>query len=693
MNKNSIKQIPNNWLSIGSISIPNSGSTENTDIYYTGIESVSINILDSKNKIKLNTNELWDTKYYDTYNTGPITSNIKFTDLNLVDGTNYLTISTESLKTRIDNSTNKTLATIPILIDKTAPCDDTGTDTCSIYFTNDASLNTTSNKVSFHDIRPEIFYNKDSFYVNIQANDKAGSGLHSQNAIKLFLLPPPTNNNPHPITTLTTDSADCSNHTNYLLPNIMFNINSNNQWAMATLRDGQYWVYVCFQDVAGNWSSTNQTTYLSNTGNNIYNIGTNTNYTNLVYLPKMFQSIRIDKNTPDSTSCHQDPCMATNLEPPPAFKLPNEENIKIAYSPIGWTASKKIKVGIRTPYDLSGIHKLYYSIGNPTNYHVTVYNNTDSFQLCQSISTEHQQSDQLVRSMVNNNPWLDFCFEMDIPNTNHDTLYIWLEDKAGNKNTNVNIARPLFLDYIAPTTPGTIKITNTTNTIFTPTLEWRKSKDNLQITNYLLCIWNQQESITSSIVSQLPRNICPNASIVSGKYDSILIEPNNSNVDTQIWGIPNHKALTYGVWNFTMTAQDITGHYSLKSNISSFIISNGTSFLNFNNREDDYKISTVYPRSGSDGTYTFQIQYFDYEEHSPTYTQIWIDSNGNQEYDSDEKYSMTDYKKWNNKKYYDGEVFLYSTYLKYLPHTKGKIQYKFVFGNSLFPSITQKSRY
>ena len=709
-----------NWLNIKNVT----ATFQNDNINYVGLESISYSINNNQKKYSLyshgnpinevykwnNTITVWDNIYYDTFNTGALFSNSVIDLYSLDDGLNYIKINGSSF-----NLKNHLLVNIPIFIDQYAPCDNPMDSKCTISFYNNNVL-----------IENEA-YNNDSFVTSIYANENKGSSfdLNDKNNIKLFILRQENINNNLSFFNLNNkdiilnsyDYLDKNCETNFwgeqpyyegvldTTGRININVNLQNQ------KDGQYWFFTCLRDISNNWSSLihkNHTQY-----NLTYWKGidaqkelaitqpykSNHQLKSMVYIPNLYKGLLIDKSTSDflgDINCPNDPCNSQILNPKPAYTELLEDDLKIAYAPIAWTSSQKIKIGVRTPNDISGIKKIYYYIGDNldnSSFKEVVYRNTLSFEICKDIIRANTEKDALKRIIDNTliqNSWLDFCFEAEIPNTNHKNIYLWLEDNSGNKNFDTyNASRKLFIDFIPPTKPGKIKFnTNPTKSI-NPTIHWEPSKDNIKLEKYIVCYWNQQEEFTNTSLSYLPPAHCPDNSVILGKSGFFTIPIDEQ--DMKSFVVPHSSTLDFGVWNFSIFSKDISGNYSSKSDISSLIITNGISYLDYASEDNHYKKSLVYPESGSNGLYTFKINYFDYEEYAPKYSQIWIDINGNQEYEFNEKYVMSEINNSDNKKYYDGESFIYALKLDYLKSTKGKIKYKFVFANPLAPSLSKNN--
>ena len=87
------------------------------------------------------------------------------------------------------------------------------------------------------------------------------------------------------------------------------------------------------------------------------------------------------------------------------------------------------------------------------------------------------------------------------------------------------------------------------------------------------------------------------------------------------------------------------------------------------------------PTPSSEGIYVFKVKYFDFQEEPPTDHQVWVDLNGNDIYDPNEKYEMVQEADANNSFYFDGEVYKFTIHLRYVASAKGRLKYRFVFAS------------
>ena len=655
-----------------------------------------------------------------------IESNEFLTKFYLCDGIHTLLIKV------MDAHNNLTTFQKSIFIDQYAPCDNTN-DTCTIDFldTNDTPLNLATNG---------------PFKVKINAIEASGSGTNPS-ATKLYIIKQIDNSN-SPFhwynSTDTISSIINKSETNrtcntlFQLPSgislspmahpvkadstidITNNIFSISAWWPPTppttpsTIDGTYWFIACLEDYAGNKSTIWDTSIPSNypgirnkAGNldpytlsifNPTNSNGGFNYTETskiakAYLPPLYKRFVIDSNAVDASDCIADPCQVKILNPQP-IHFENERNLSIAYDPPLYSTSHSLRVGIALPDDISGIAGVYYKIGNTppkeidTNLNYFIPRDTASTTRCETLRNTQNRMNSTEHKPPN---WVDFCFDIiPIESTN---LYIWVQDNAGNISVNKTFAqRKLYVDSILPTQPTNLTNPNNILRENTVSLSFIPSKDNIQISYHKLCIW---PTYTLFNINELQN-------IINGQCPSITATGNNpvSTKDIlyyqeQLVRIPPFT-LDFGKWSFAVVGFDSAGNSSPFSTMYNLIISDGKSRLDYIEYDPNYNTG-VYPKSGTNGYYNFKVYYSDLENRAPNLSQLWIDLNNNNFYDSDEKFDMEEeVQEGINilEKYTSGISFQIPLYLKYPQKiyqdeniTKGSYKFKFYFETNSLSSI------
>ena len=568
--------------------------------------------------------------------TGPIVNNNKIDLFGLCDGVNQIFLEAIT-QTGLTNAQGT--KTRPLLIDQYAPCDDkSALHHCSL---------------TFHDqTGADIGIGSNSGQVNLRFNviEGGGSGLVSDGSgaepnIKIFVVKQVENaggsffelmnsgvtaNVPFAFDATTTKDLTCTDAINGNLwgasvspwfSGVYNGIGSGNFDVLLDLSntvkygEGSFWVFACLKDRAGNWSllidkdntalftpasppvnwqgGTNVVSlsvfnpFDFSNGNNY--AATDTTRTKSVLIPHLFKRLFIDKGDSPDDACGQDPCAARVLVPQPAYSDAGESALQVAYSPNYWTNSQKVIVGIKLPFDKSGIKGVNYSIGSSGPLLVQkdlnfVPRDALSLSRCQAVVDNNNQADPgnfrvfegtSTATSVN---WVDFCFEVT-PQLNSN-IYIWLTDNAGNSSfANGQIFSRKFLVDITPPAPPVSLITNNNPTLsFNPTLGWEASVDDSGMEDYIVCYWQRFSGFTQTDMNNLNKGTCPQSSQI-GNGVAFTSAPVLSTGLTEFFQVPGPASLSLGVWSFSVLGRDRAGNFSAASQIYDIAVSDGSSFL------------------------------------------------------------------------------------------------------------------
>ena len=495
--------------------------------------------------------------------------------------------------------------------------------------------------------------------------------------------------------------------------------------------DGTYWFLACLRDKAGNWSmlidkgstsveavgnihrknnKLNLSMYNANTLDHDFLVATDAaKIIQDAFVPSLKKRLFFDKpindvaNTNDNiladggTPCVTDPCPALRLIARTAYYKVAEidgggrSTVRIAYSPVGFTNAKSLLVGIKLPVDLSGIKGVHYKIGStPPNITEKDQNliarDVNSISNCSGLISAQIAADAVPR-FFDGNPetttnWVDFCFTV-VPQAG-SSLYIWLEDNAGNNNyAGGFVAREMFIDLTAPGSPNNLIISPNPSISAFPKLDFDQAVDASGIKDYKVCYWLGLASFKNGSLQSKPAGSCPISSDLAGQpaFESNFF----ADVATaqQSYIVPASTPLAFGRWHFSMFARDNAGNISNFTPIYEMTISDGTNRLSFAYSETAYSNKVVDPPSGSSQDYTFKVNYTDLNNTAPTSAFVKIDLNNDGSYQLDEKFQMFNDQSANanNNLFWDGEIFSKKIYLKYNPSTEGKITYSFEFSH------------
>ena len=658
----------------------------------------------------------------------------------LCDGINYLNI------TAINTNGNQTNLQKPIFIDQYAPCDEPNQHACDIEFTD------ISNNII------KLGTNSNTFKINIKAVESVGSGVdNTSTSLYIFkqinnITSPFYNYNDHKsIVNLKSNifNKTCEEiitqklwgqniipiHLSSTTTEVTLeDINNTDDTTTKATIDGTYWFIACLKDMAGNSSFIINPQELNSIKNNLtthnytgllygnnFNLSmfnpsgflNNFNYDNNlnnqiqnVYIPSLYKRLIIDTPIVDTNenSCSTDPCASLPLDPPPIHFSTESNVLQIAYDPPLYTNTNILRVGIKLPYDQSGIEGVYYKLSNLPPQETDVLINKfiprdlTSLEKCTSLVKTHNDKDngnRFINISSTSKNWVDFCFDIvPVENTN---LYIWLKDNAGNQNFQTAfVQRKIYVDKLIPTAPTNLKINPNPSLSNQIKLTFDSSKDDKQIEYHQVCIWKSYVSFNDIQLNKIEKGTCPKLEQVFTnhiyKSPIILLNEGQSKIEYK-----SNFNLPYGKFSFTSFGVDIAGNVSPFSNIYNLLISDGKSRLDFLINESNYNTG-IYPKKGTSGYYHFKINYSDVENRAPKSHQIWIDQNNNNTYDLDEKFNMSqeinDMNQEQIDTYVNGVTFTSTIYLKYQnntsyqPDTKpGFIKFKFVFINETGQAI------
>ena len=536
----------------------------------------------------------------------------------------------------------------------------------------------------------------------------------------------------------------------------------NNQDCTANC-DGTIYLLFCFRDDIGNWSRVIQYSnskayvdvdrkngvnfldldlidhnsykgilnprtlypyqYSSNTCNNerdnIFECYNDTTYSLEANVPTSLKRIYFDSsgsddpNNPDCAS--SDPCPILKLSNingiVPRFIAPGEVggNIRIAFAPYTWTNQSSIQVGLKLPSDKSGIKKIYYYKGASPPIDLNI---ATAIEIPNNIPSDICNTVRLANITNTTTPpanWLDYCFTINNI-TDNESVYITLEDGAGNRSLGNFITRRFFIDTIKPQSPSDLRTEENFVPISNPKLYFKSSLDQASfsvgvigsgIKEYKICYWEESSKFTLDTLKILNNNTpgsCPQSSDIDyGVANSIIFQPNSTKTyqEYQFVNLP-----CCARWNIVMYALDNAGNYSLPSNILQFVNTDGSPRITFTREKYDYIVGGVSPRLGTTGLYTFKVRYIDVldtidNRSIPTKTEVWIDFNSDKKYDDSEKLLMNRLvgeNLYGDGNYANGEDFYLSTQLKYNKQANGVITYKFVFvGKNNLSAKTQET--
>ena len=519
--------------------------------------------------------------------------------------------------------------------------------------------------------------------------------------------------------------------------------------------DGTLYLIFCFKDNAGNWSRVIQShngvvvadidkqngvnavdrTLITNNINNYkgiqnprslypykhsFNTCSEPSNTFLCYrdetqeaflnLPTFIKRLFIDTpgiDYPLNPDCTEDPCpipIISNLYAPLVTRN-LERDVRIAFSPAGWTNQNSISVGIKLPEDKTGIKRIYYYVGGTAPSSVSAASVINiigniSPTICDNVIAANSTSS---RSPSIN--WVDYCFSIENVNDNQN-VYIALEDGAGNISN--FSSRSLFIDKIKPQVVSELKTNVNYIPITNPLLSFKSSVDSASlgvgvigagIKSYKICYWEENQKFTEENLKILNINqegACPKPSDIGYNITNSII------FDNPVANAPYQNYQLLGLacclkWNIAVYAIDLAGNYSLPSSILQFVNTDGKPIITFTREKYDYIVGGVSPRIGTTGLYTFKIRYTDLldrpEEPSlPTKTEVWVDLNGDSKYDSNEKFPMNRLggeNQYGDNNYSNGEDYYFTVQLKYNKNSLGKINYRFIFqGKNNLPAQT-----
>ncbi len=662
-------------------------------------------------------------RLYSLYHIPTLSNNQFFAPYEVCDGLNYLNIQVQDFFGKF-----YTLKQYPIFLDQYAPCDNI-MDHCELNLYNDDPNN--SNDIQNHITGT----NQNHITLSFLLAENQGSGINTsgeESNIRLYAVKQIQQNNTSILQTLsgvpislgTPDHYNIScDHSAWDLPTIaqlnyqqIINQKFTYTFDLSQADSGTYWIFACLKDRAGNWSFLHEIPvgqsnwagkinkqYLGifkaqeTNGGMLYGHSNDAEHV-LAYVPALHTRFILDKPEPDAIECSTDPCMVKPLNPSVGFTTATEldaSNVRIAYNPVSWTNSNRIQIGIKKPYDLSGIHKIYYYIGKKVTSNlvsVNVWGKDHSSHLCKLIvqaNNAYQPSMQHLfdeNNQQRTNNWIDFCFEIDSPYNEGNHIFLWLEDITGNRHNQESfISRPLFIDIRPPEKINKFYSLQNPTASFNPTLQWEIPYDKNGIKQYLICYYHVTPNNQDISIHAVPNTRCPSSSLLG---DGII---HSSNVSTQqhsdqleTYSITKENSLETGYWNFTITAIDIAGNYSLRSSIYQLLVYNHTAFLDFTHEDEVYKKSTVRRIDKYKYLYTFKIQYIDYKNYPPQKHQIWLDMNGDHQYESKEKFDMVlkNHKQPNDQQLQYSWFYEFKIALPYLSSTQGILYYHFKFKNN-----------
>ena len=208
-------------------------------------------------------------------------------------------------------------------------------------------------------------------------------------------------------------------------------------------------------------------------------------------VPSLSKRLYVDKSTADDAptlpqTCSSDPCIVRILTPAPAFSEAAETDIRVAYSPIGYSNNSSILVGVKLPPDNSGIKRLRYKVGSSSPSSATDGNVMERTQQtidnCAGVLTANGQTAG----------WVDFCFVATA--VTGANIYVWLEDNAGNIGHPGGVAsRKLFIDTQPPNTATNLATTlnPVLPAVASTTLTFTGSSDASNISHYKVCYWQE----------------------------------------------------------------------------------------------------------------------------------------------------------------------------------------------------------
>ncbi len=617
----------------------------------------------------------------------------------------------------------------PLLVDRYAPCDDPINHVCNIRLLQECNNTDCPTPL----LPGTLFTNQPNLDIQLDITENRGSGVSGQtNNLKLFLFKQIDNQHSpfhlagqeEIITHITTSNTnvieqDCDGIINNHLWGQHVRPFYEGQYSRDSISyslplgensNGTYWLFACIQDKAKNWSKIiNELTYpqysnkeelslfnyegIHNSYNYLDNQVTHLNKIQSVFIPSLHTRLVIDLPEPDQETCIADPCTSNILDPIPAFMEPNETSgIQIAYGPPGYISENSVQVGIKLPFDHSGIMGLYYFIGNelPPKYSFKrvsnfVMRDHESYKQCEDmiqqhnqIDTSHQRPYNVDNSLTN---WLDFCFP--IQTKDNSTLYIWLLDNAGNVDYSHGfIQRNIFLDTIPPTPPIELHSKKNPSRDGHITINFIPSQDNHQVASHRICYWKKQANFTRNHLSGKNLAGCPDKTV--GLYSTVFSSPmlEYSGEEEIEYSLINNQPLEFGKWYFSSYGIDQSG---LKSNFSNFyeiIVSDGESKLTYIHKKGEYK-QGVYPEHGSSGYYTFKVKYTDIDNRPPIRSSLYLDQNFNGIYEDNEKYDLyrTEGEDQNNGMYWDGEIYYQQIYITYQPYQNNQYRFRFFFKN------------
>ena len=490
--------------------------------------------------------------------------------------------------------------------------------------------------------------------------------------------------------------------------------------------NGTLYLVSCFRDTAGNWSNIIEYNSFSNSiRGDFNNDGNVTNDSNLLsiatykgipnprtlrsfeystsscpielentftcynsskisavslqrHLPTFIRRIFIDSPQPDLVDdCNTDPCPVAKLINvngfTPKFIRISEvaSDIRIAYSPVNWTNQDSVIAGVRLPQDYTGIKQVYYYKG------VTPPTTNSTFVTAVSVSCDTVIRDNNQVNLTPTN-WVNYCFRVTNLRDN-ETLYIDLEDNAGNRATSAtnlvsnNIvtslaSRRLFIDRTKPLPPSRLDTDKNYTPATDPTLSFKGGIDTepnsgsdamSEVTSYKICYWQEASAFTYD--SLLKVNIgnpgaCPQATDINGGYTNSVVV-NQSSFSLQSVKLPALSCCYK--WNIVAYSIDTAGNYSDPSSIFQFVNTDDIPRISFTREKFDYIVGGVSPRRGTTGLYTFKVRYTDLADRvavkrPPSRSTLWIDINGNNQYEDSEKLIMT--RRNDNTQYGDNDL-------------------------------------